>query len=80
MAETAVADVGGMSVHTAKPEGSGPSPAVIVIQEIFGVDPHIQDVAKRFADAGYFRGGPGAVPPERGGHGDPVREYAGRVR
>ena len=58
MAEIAVADVGGMSVHTAKPEGSGPSPAVIVIQEIFGVDPHIQDVAKRFADAGYFAAAP----------------------
>lgn len=29
-------------------------PAVIVIQEIWGVDDHIQDVAKRFAQAGYL--------------------------
>lgn len=29
-------------------------PAVIVIQEIWGVDAHIQDVAERFAQAGYL--------------------------
>jgi carboxymethylenebutenolidase len=29
-------------------------PAVIVIQEIWGVDEHIQDVANRFAQAGYL--------------------------
>jgi carboxymethylenebutenolidase len=32
---------------------SGTAPAVIVIQEIWGVDSHIQDVAKRIAQAGY---------------------------
>jgi carboxymethylenebutenolidase len=60
-----------MTIHTAQPDGSGKSPAVIVIQEIFGVDPHIEDVAKRFADAGFFaaapelfhRGGAGTVIP-----------------
>jgi carboxymethylenebutenolidase len=30
-----------------------PIPAVIVIQEIWGVDPHIQDVTRRLAGAGY---------------------------
>jgi len=30
-----------------------PLPTVVVIQEIFGVDDHIQDVADRFAQAGY---------------------------
>jgi len=30
-----------------------PLPAVIVIQEIWGVDEHIQDVTRRFAQAGY---------------------------
>ncbi|NRD80134.1 dienelactone hydrolase family protein [Bacillus sp. BRMEA1] len=29
-------------------------PAIIVIQEIWGVDAHIQDVAERFAQAGYL--------------------------
>jgi carboxymethylenebutenolidase len=32
---------------------SGTAPAVIVIQEIWGVDSHIQDVTKRIAQAGY---------------------------
>jgi carboxymethylenebutenolidase len=32
---------------------SSPLPAVLVIQEAWGVDAHIQDVARRFADAGY---------------------------
>lgn len=36
-----------------------PLPAVIVIQEIFGPDYHIQDVVDRFANAGYF-----AVAPD----------------
>ncbi|MCY0900603.1 MAG: dienelactone hydrolase family protein [Firmicutes bacterium] len=31
----------------------GPLPVVIVIQEIWGVDDHIEDVARRFAEAGY---------------------------
>ncbi|MDP9728618.1 dienelactone hydrolase family protein [Alicyclobacillus tolerans] len=31
----------------------GPVPAVIVLQEIWGVDDHIQHVARRFAEAGY---------------------------
>jgi len=54
-------DVAGASMvlHTAKPDGAGKAPAVIVIQEIFGVDPHIESVASRFADAGFF-----AVAPE----------------
>lgn len=32
---------------------TGTLPAVIVIQEIWGVDDHIEDVARRFAEAGY---------------------------
>lgn len=31
----------------------GPLPAVIVLQEIWGVDPHIEDVTRRIAEAGY---------------------------
>ncbi|UOF92573.1 dienelactone hydrolase family protein [Fodinisporobacter ferrooxydans] len=50
-------------------------PAIIVIQEIWGVDHHIQDVTKRFAQAGYLaiapdlfaEGGerPDALQPDR---------------
>jgi carboxymethylenebutenolidase len=66
-----------MQLHTAKPDEAGKKPAMIVIQEIFGVDPHIEDVALRFAAAGYF-----AVAPElfhRGGTGT-VIPYAENER
>lgn len=35
------------------PRVSHPLPAVLVIQEIWGPDEHIQDMARRFAEAGY---------------------------
>ncbi len=38
----------------ASPGGSGPSPAVIVIQEWWGLDAHIKDVAQRFALEGFI--------------------------
>jgi carboxymethylenebutenolidase len=42
-----------LDAYLAQPPGTGPFPAVIVIQEIFGVNAHIRDVTKRFAKAGY---------------------------
>ena len=50
---------GELPVYHAAPEGSGPFPIVLVIQEIFGVHEHIRDVVRRFAKAGYL-----AVAPE----------------
>lgn len=44
---------GAMDVYEAAPEGA-PTGAVIVIQEAFGVNDHIQDVTRRFAAAGYL--------------------------
>ena len=53
---------------------TAPLPAVIVIQEIWGVDAHVQDLVQRFATAGYValapdlysRGGkPDELAPER---------------
>lgn len=43
---------------------SGPLPGVIVIQEIWGPDDHIQDVTRRFAEAGYV-----ALAPDLYSHG-----------
>ena len=41
------------------PEGAaGRYPAVVVIHEIFGVDAHIRDVARRFAAEGYVAAAP----------------------
>jgi carboxymethylenebutenolidase len=44
---------GAMEVYEATPEGE-PEAAVIVIQEAFGVNDHIQDVTRRIAAAGYL--------------------------
>lgn len=41
-----------------------PLPGVLVIQEVWGVDPHIQDVTERFARAGYA-----AIAPDLFSHG-----------
>lgn len=40
--------------YFARPPGATPAmPAIVVIHEAFGVDEHIEDVARRFAAAGY---------------------------
>ncbi len=42
-----------IAAHLALPTSEGPFPGVIVIQEVFGVNAHIRDVAGRIAKAGY---------------------------
>jgi carboxymethylenebutenolidase len=53
-----VAD-GEIPAYRAMPASGGPFPVVLVVQEIFGVHEHIQDVCRRFAKLGYL-----AVAPE----------------
>src|SRR3954451_8837767 len=53
-----------MRLYEARPDGDpgpgGPARgAIVVIQEAFGVNEHIEDVTRRFADAGYH-----AVAPD----------------
>ncbi len=43
---------GAMGLYEAVPDGEAKG-AVIVVQEAFGVNEHIKDVTRRFADAGY---------------------------
>jgi carboxymethylenebutenolidase len=50
---------GTMPAYRAVPEGKGPFPTVLVVQEIFGVHEHIKDLCRRLAKQGYF-----AVAPE----------------
>ena len=45
---------GGVKAYLAKPAGGQPWPALIVIQEVFGLEPHIEDLARRFAREGYL--------------------------
>ena len=50
---------GKIPAYRAMPSEGGPFPAVLVVQEIFGVHEHIKDVCRRFARLGYL-----AVAPE----------------
>jgi carboxymethylenebutenolidase len=60
------------SGYLVKPDRlSGTVPAVLVFQEIWGVDEHIQDVTRRFAQAGYVAFAPDLYA--RNGKRDEVR-------
>src|SRR5579863_135901 len=54
-----VSDGTTMQAYVSAPEGKGPFPAVIVLQEAFGVNSHIRNVADRVAKEGYV-----AIAPE----------------
>jgi carboxymethylenebutenolidase len=45
---------GEVPAYRARPEGAGPFPVVLVVQEIFGVHEHIKDVCRRFAKEGFL--------------------------
>jgi carboxymethylenebutenolidase len=56
---TLTTDDGPMSVYEAVPDGGATNgAAVIVIQEAFGVNDHIEDVTRRFAALGYHAAAP----------------------
>ncbi len=57
-AQIPVAD-GHLPAYYARPQGNGPFPVIVVIEEIFGVHEYIKDVCRRFAKLGYL-----AVAPE----------------
>ncbi len=71
-AETITTDANGLSVgevkipvkdgsipgYRAMPDTGGPFPAVLVVQEVFGVHEHIKDICRRLAKAGYFAAAP----------------------
>lgn len=46
--------LGSVKGHLAKPEGGSPHPAVIVIQEWWGLDAQTKSIADRFAQEGYL--------------------------
>ena len=57
---------GPMRLYSCVPEG-GASRAVVVVQEAFGVNDHIEDVTRRFADAGYHAVAPALFHRAGGG-------------
>ena len=58
-------DAGGTKVagYLARPKGGGKHPAVIVIHENRGLNPHIQDVARRLAVEGFLALAPDLLSP-----------------
>ncbi|MBI2856670.1 MAG: dienelactone hydrolase family protein [Chloroflexi bacterium] len=46
------------TAYEARPQGNGPFPGVIVVQEWWGLDDHITDVTERFAREGYHAAAP----------------------
>jgi carboxymethylenebutenolidase len=64
---------GAMPVYDARPDGT-PRGAVLVVQEAFGVNDHIEDVTRRFAAAGYRAVAPHIFHRS----GDPVLSYTDR--
>jgi carboxymethylenebutenolidase len=54
-----VSDGTGMGCYIARPDDSSAHPGIIVLQEAFGVNSHIRNVAERFAAQGYV-----AIAPE----------------
>ncbi|MEV7134824.1 dienelactone hydrolase family protein [Arthrobacter sp. NPDC093128] len=55
-----------ISAYLARPEGDEAGPAVLVCHENRGLTPHIQDVARRFAKAGYAALAPDLLSREGG--------------
>jgi carboxymethylenebutenolidase len=66
--EMATYDVDGttMSGYLARLKGGGKRPAVIVVHENRGLNPHIKDVARRMALEGFLAFAPDALSPEGG--------------
>ncbi len=50
---TYTGDAGPLQAYLSRPSAASPRPAVIVIHAIYGLTPHIQDVADRLAAQGY---------------------------
>jgi carboxymethylenebutenolidase len=57
---------GKMRGYLVQPSGEGPFPAVLVMHENRGLNPYIQDVARRFAVAGFLALAPDGLAPVGG--------------
>jgi carboxymethylenebutenolidase len=55
-----------MKAYVARPKADGKYPGVIVIHENRGLNPHIEDVARRVALAGFLAVAPDALSPQGG--------------
>jgi carboxymethylenebutenolidase len=69
---------GPMEAYLAAPDGAGPFPGVVVMQEAFGVNAYVRSVCERLADVGYV-----ALAPElfhrNGVHVEVAYEHMPRI-
>ncbi|MGB8191052.1 MAG: dienelactone hydrolase family protein [Chitinophagaceae bacterium] len=72
---------GQMSAYVARPKKDGKYATVMVIHENRGLNPHIEDVARRAAKAGYLAIAPDALAPQGGTpeNTDQAREMFGKL-
>ena len=70
---------GEMQAYMARPKGKGKLPAVIVIHEIFGLNPHIEDVTRRMALEGFLAIAPDALSLQGGSPSD-TQEALAKMR
>ncbi len=70
---------GDVRAYHAAPTGPGPHPAVVVIHENRGLNPHIEDVTRRAAAAGFWAIAPDALSP-LGGTPDDTDAARARMR
>jgi carboxymethylenebutenolidase len=55
---TETVQLGPVDVYLAYPTAPGPHPAIVVVEEAFGRVEHIEDLCRRFANAGYVAASP----------------------
>jgi carboxymethylenebutenolidase len=72
---------GDVRAHFARPKGDEKLPGVVVIHENRGLNPHIEDVARRVALEGFIAIAPDALSPPGGTPEDPdkARELIGKL-
>lgn len=72
---------GDMKAYVARPKKEGKYGAVVVIHENRGLNPHIEDVARRAASAGYLAIAPDALSPLGGtpANEDEARQMFGKL-
>jgi len=72
---------GTMRGYLVQPKGSGPFPAVLVVHENRGLNPYIEDVARRAAVAGFLALAPDGLSPAGGypGNDDDGRTLQARL-
>jgi carboxymethylenebutenolidase len=70
-----------MKGYLARPKAPGKYPAVVIIHENRGINPHIEDVTRRVALAGYIALAPDALSPFGGTPTDAeqIRTYFGQL-